>query len=82
MDYFLCRRCHKNTKRNSNAQKYCKNCAIVEEIQKRKKRARKQRNSKSLLKEHMLRHEDGSPDFEAEAEIIKKEIKRLGLGKR
>lgn len=63
--------------------RYCKTCLQIVNTEKRKKsaEARKAKLGTTNLDSEMSRKESGEPDFDKEENILKKELRELGLKK-
>ena len=63
--------------------RYCTVCLQIVNTEKRKKsaEARKAKLGTTNLDSEMSRKEDGEPDFDKEKNILKKELRELGLKK-
>jgi len=72
--FMRCQRCKCKIERNSNAQKYCKECSIIH---------KREYNRLLLMRKRNLGTSDfyGTPkkDFNAEKIECEKEIKKLGI---
>ena len=76
-----CKRCRCDFKPNSNAQKFCSDCAYVENLDKAKKSAQRKRQKAIGTFGATPVMKDGQINFKAEHRAIIREMQRLGLRK-
>lgn len=75
-----CARCKQKISVNSNSQKYCKDCAYIVQLEKKRKYiAAKRKKEEGLFGPRPIRKKDGTINFNAEKKAIQKEMERLGL---
>jgi hypothetical protein len=76
-----CKRCRCNFKPNSNAQKFCSDCAYIVNLDKARKSAQKKRQKTNGTFGADPIKKNGKINFEAEHRAIKRELIRIGLRK-
>lgn len=73
-----CERCRCDFEPNSNAQKYCKDCAYMITYWKRAK-YRKLKREERIFECKAIRNKDGSIDFDREGKEVRHLLKYYGL---
>lgn len=76
-----CKRCRCGFEPNSNAQKYCSDCAYIVNLNKAKKSVNKKRQKTIGTFGATPIMKNGQINFKAEHKAIIKEMQRLGLRK-
>jgi len=77
----ICAKC--NIKTINNKQKYCKNCAYIVQLERKKKFINdKRKKEKGTFGPNPIKGKNGAINFDAEQKAILKEMRRLGLRKK